>query len=152
MTADQDDLMPPPDKPHSKPLKEFEKELIKEWIKQGAPWEKHWAYEKPAEREVTVSDKSWAKQEMDNYVLARLDKAGLKPTKAAEKSQWLRRVHLDLIGIPPSLEELDAFQKDNSPEAFEKVVDKLLASPRYGERWASVWMDLARYSDTMGYE
>ncbi len=139
---------------HSKPLNEEEIQLIKTWIEQGAHWEEHWAYIKPQQVDVSkdLNNPSWVKQPMDHYILKRLESLNLKPTKEADKAQWLRRASLDIIGLPPTTAELDAFLANNNPNAYEQEVDRLLASPRYGERWASLWMDLARYSDTKGYE
>ena len=127
-------------------------ELIKNWIDQGAKWETHWAFVAP-ERPVepAVSNNDWAKTPIDKFVLAKLDKEGLKPSPEAEKASLLRRVTFDLTGLPPTPEERKAFLADQSPSAYDKVVDRLLASPHYGERMAMQWMDFARYSDTHGY-
>jgi len=146
-------VMPPAHGDHKhEPLSHEEIELIKEWIAQGAEWEEHWAYIKPAKVAVAPVQKDWIQQPMDAYVLDRLEKNDLKPTAEAPKGQWLRRVSFDLTGLPPSTEELKAFLADESEDAYEKVVDRLLASQRYGERWAAMWMDIARYADTKGYE
>jgi mono/diheme cytochrome c family protein len=131
---------------------------ISAWIDQGAVWpadlnRKHWAYVKPVRPAVPkVKTKAWVRNPIDAFVLARLEKEGLKPSPEAPKGVLLRRVTLDLIGLPPSPKEVDAFLADTSPNAYEKVVDRLLASPHYGERWARLWLDLARYADTNGYE
>lgn len=153
-TDDIDDKMPLQTGAHAEdPLNPEQVELIKKWIEQGAKWEEHWAYLKP-----TIATKpelkhgDWPATGIDPYILARLEENGLTPTQEAPKEQWLRRVSLDLIGLPPTPEELAAFQQDNSPQAYEKVVNRLLASPHYGERWAAMWMDLARYADSQGYE
>ena len=143
--------MPP--KYSHKELSSEQIDLIRRWIKQGAVWQQHWSFvppQRPAPPQ--VSDSSWTRQGMDYFVLGRLEEQGLAPSPAAEKSRILRRVTLDLTGLPPSLEELDAFLSDKSPDAYERVVDRLLASPRYGERMAVVWLDLARYADTDGYQ
>ena len=137
---------------HREPLKPREIALITEWIKQGAPWEEHWAYIPPEKQPVEPKDKEWVRQPMDAYVLANLEKNNLTPTAAAPAEQWLRRATFDITGLPPTKEEVDAFVADKSPDAYEKTVDRLLASPRFGERWAAMWMDLARYSDTYGLE
>ncbi len=139
---------------HSKPLSKEEKDLIKTWIEEGAHWEEHWAYIKPklVDRSGELKRGAWVKKPMDAYVLHRLESLNLEPSKSADKAQWLRRASLDLIGLPPSPAELDIFLSNTAPDAYEKEVKRLLDSPRYGERWASLWMDLARYSDTMGYE
>ena len=99
-----------------------------------------------------VKDAAWVRNPIDNFVLAKLEKEGLKPSPEADKTTLIRRVYLDLIGLPPTPKQVDAFLADKRPEAYEKVVDELLASPRYGERWARPWLDLARYADTNGYE
>ena len=133
--------------------------LLRAWIDQGAVWPdgaenaKHWAYLKPAhDKPPQVKNPAWVRNPIDNFVLAKLEKSGLKPSPEAPKEILLRRVSLDLIGLPPSVQEIDAFLADRSPNAYEKVVDRLLASPHYGERWARPWLDLARYADTNGYE
>jgi hypothetical protein len=128
------------------------------WIDQGAVWPesvnaKHWAYVKPVlPKTPVVKNKTWVRSPIDAFVLARLEKEGLKPSPEASRETLLRRVSLDLTGLPPSPKEIDAFLEDRSPGAYAKVVDRLLASPQYGERWARLWLDLARYADTNGYE
>ncbi|MEZ4776315.1 MAG: DUF1553 domain-containing protein [Bacteroidia bacterium] len=135
------------------PLTEVEIDRITQWIKEGAEWEDHWAYVAPKQPKIpSVSQKSWIKNPVDRFVLARLEKEGLKPASEADKAVLLRRVSLDLTGLPPTLEELEDFEKDHSPQAYEKVVDRLLASEHFGERWAAMWLDLARYADSQGYE
>ncbi|MDP6903707.1 MAG: DUF1549 and DUF1553 domain-containing protein, partial [Verrucomicrobiota bacterium] len=125
----------------------------KAWIDAGAKWGKHWAYETPKPVTVPkVKQADWPRDGIDAFILARLEQEGLKPSKAADRITWLRRLTLDLTGLPPTLAEVDAFQKDKSPEAFEKVVDRLLASPRYGERMAWDWLEAARYADSNGYQ
>ena len=99
-----------------------------------------------------VKRADWVRQPLDRFILARLEKEGLEPSPEADKAALLRRVSFDLTGLPPTPEEEAAFLADSSPGAYEKQVDRLLASPRYGERWASMWLDLARYADTKGYE
>ena len=126
--------------------------LVKKWIEQGADWKLHWAYEPPRKAEFpAVTMKSWPRNAIDHFVLARLEKEGLKPSAEAPKSTLLRRLSLDLTGLPPTPAEMDAFVADKSPNAYEKQVDRLLASPHYGERMAMFWLDLARYADTHGY-
>jgi mono/diheme cytochrome c family protein len=147
------------------PLPAADVELIRKWIDQGArgpdsaePFAaakpvKHWAYVKPVRPDIPkVKDAGWCRNPIDNFVLARLEKEGLKPSPEASKEMLIRRVSLDLVGLPPTPEEADAFLADHSPQAYEKVVDRLLASPHFGERWAAPWLDLARYADTHGYE
>ena len=139
---------------HSKPLSNDEKHLIKTWIEEGAHWEEHWAYIKPklVVKSKDLKDSSWVKQPMDSYILSRLESLNLKPSKEADKAQWLRRASLDITGLPPTPSELGDFLNNDHSDAYEQVAKRLLDSPRYGERWASLWMDLARYADTMGYE
>lgn len=136
------------------PLSKEEIELIAAWIDQGAKWEEHWAYipPNPTIQVPETKNKAFAKNEIDAFILHKLEKEGLQPNGEADKASLLRRLSLDLIGLPPSLEEVQAFTEDASPEAYEKQVDRLLASPHFGERWASMWMDLARYADSKGYE
>ncbi|MBI1368842.1 MAG: DUF1549 domain-containing protein [Planctomycetes bacterium] len=148
--SDPDDIMPPP-KAH-KPLSDAEKATLKKWIEQGAVYEKHWAYVPPKETPApTVKDAAWPANWIDNYVEARLDAEGLHPAPDADRATLIRRVSFDLTGLPPTLAQVDAFVNDKSPNAFEKVVDRLLASPHYGERMAIYWLDLVRYADTVGY-
>ena len=127
--------------------------LIRRWIEQGAVWRQHWAFIPPERPGLPqVKDASWPRQDLDYFVLDRLEAEGLVPSPPAEKSRILRRVTFDLTGLPPTLDDLDAFLADPLPGAYEKAVDRLLASPRYGERMAAVWLDLARYADTDGYQ
>ena len=150
------------------PLKPEQIELLRQWIDAGAVWptsdesqisnlksqiNTHWAYVKPLRPAIpVVKNQSWVRNPIDNFVLARLEKEGLQPSPEAPKETLLRRVSLDLIGLPPSVKEIDEFLADTAPNAYEKVVDKLLASQHYGERWARPWLDLARYADSNGYE
>jgi hypothetical protein len=127
-------------------------EIIKKWIDEGAHWETHWAYAVPQRAEPPkVSNPEWVRNPIDAFVLANLDKNGLKPSAEADRSILLRRVTFDLTGLPPTPAELNSFLADQSPDAYEKTVDRLLHSPRYGERMAMQWLDLARYADTHGY-
>ena len=137
-------------------------DLVRRWIDQGAGWpdsataadeqKKHWAYVKPLHPAVpVVNTGGWVRTPIDAFVLARLEKEGFAPAPEAAKETLLRRVSLDLTGLPPSLKELDEFLADGSSDGYEKVVDRLLASPHYGERWARPWLDLARYADTNGF-
>jgi hypothetical protein len=134
-------------------LKDGEIDLLTRWIAQGAPWQKHWSFIPPDRpNPPAVSDRAWPKNPIDNFVMARLDREGLKPSLEADKRTLLRRVSFDLTGLPPAIDDVRAFVNDTSPNAYEKVVDRLLASPRYGERMAMRWLDAARYADTNGYQ
>jgi len=135
-----------------KTLTDKQIETIKQWIDQGAKWETQWSFVAPKRPPVPeVKDKTWVRNPIDNFVLARLETEGLKPSEEADKATLLRRVSFDLTGLPPTPAEVDSFVADKSPDAYEKRVDKLLASQHYGERMAMEWLDLARYSDTHGY-
>ena len=138
---------------HAPPLSAQQIDLLRRWIKQGAKWEDHWAFVAPKPQALpAVKHSEWPRQPLDRFILARLEKESLLPSSEADKSALLRRVSLDLTGLPPTPEEQALFLADSSPNAYEKQVDRLLTSPRYGERWASMWLDLARYADTKGYE
>jgi hypothetical protein len=127
-------------------------EVITEWIRQGAEFESHWAFKPPVRPELpAVSNEQWVRNEIDRFVLAKLDQEKLTPAPEAEKTTLLRRLYFDLTGLPPSPQDIDSFLADKSPDAYEKLVDALLASPRYGERMAMQWLDLARYADTHGF-
>ncbi len=141
----------PPEKTGRK-LSPQQIELLRRWIEQGAKYEQHWSLLVPKRAEFPhVKAKAWPKNAVDRFVLARLERDGLSPSPEADKGTLLRRVTLDLTGLPPTPEEREAFLADKSPLAYEKVVDQLLNSPRYGERMAMHWLDLARYADTNGY-
>jgi hypothetical protein len=146
-------LMPPPESGHKLAVAQIE--LLRRWIDEGAKWETHWAYLAPKRPEAPkVSNAAlagWPRSPVDHFILARLEQEGLQPSPEAEKMTLLRRVSLDLTGLPPTPAEVDAFLADRSPDAYERVVDRLLGSPRYGERMAMHWLDLARYADTHGY-
>ena len=147
------------------PLSEDQIGAICRWIDAGAagpdattpiassPPPKHWAYVKPVPPPIPqLKNVAWCRNPIDNFILAKLEKEGLKPSPAAGKTTLIRRVYLDLTGLPPSPKEVAAFVSDNNPAAYEKIVDRLLSSPHYGERWARPWLDLARYADSNGYE
>ncbi|MCI0336091.1 MAG: DUF1549 domain-containing protein, partial [Acidobacteria bacterium] len=143
--------MPPPYSEHK--LTQIEIDLLIEWIKQGAQWQKHWSFIPPLRPGLPqVKNKSWPKNAIDYFVLERLEREGLEPTPEADRATLIRRVSFDLTGLPPTLKEIDDFINDKSPNAYEKVVDRLLSSPRYGERMAFRWLDAARYADTNGYQ
>ncbi len=128
-------------------------ELIRRWIEQGAKWESHWSFIAPRRpRLPETTDRTWQRNGIDAFVLDRLDREGLRPSPEADGDTLIRRVSLDLTGLPPTPAEVDAFLADRSPNAYEKVVDRLLESPRYGERMAATWLDAARYADTNGYQ
>jgi hypothetical protein len=147
---DPDMLMPPTYSGHK--LTDKQIDLLRRWVEEGAKWETHWAYIAPKHSEPpNVKTPSWVRNPIDNFILARLEKEGLKPSPEADKVTLLRRVTFDLTGLPPTLAEIDSFLADQSPDAYEKRVDKLLQSPRYGERMAMPWLDQARYADTHGY-
>jgi len=134
-------------------LTDREIDLIRRWIEQGAKWEKHWAFIPPKRRPLPdVKERNWPRNAIDNFVLARLEREGLAPSPEASRERLIRRVTLDLTGLPPTPAEIDAYLSDSSPNAYEKVVDRLLASQRYGERMAERWLDAARYADTNGYQ
>ncbi|MDQ6665444.1 MAG: DUF1549 domain-containing protein, partial [Acidobacteriota bacterium] len=145
--------MPPPSATTT--LSEKQVELVRQWIDQGAKWDMHWAYIAPKRPVVPHVEHdptgNWPRNPIDNFILARLESEKLNPSPAADKATLLRRVTFDLTGLPPTPAEVDAFLADKSPDAYEKRVDRLLASPRYGERMAMHWLDLARYADTHGY-
>jgi hypothetical protein len=139
--------------PKGDPLTTKQIETLKAWIDQGARYEEHWAYVAPVRQPLpAVKHKEWPRNGLDYFVLARLEHEGLSPAPEADRATLLRRVSLDLTGLPPSPAEVDAFLADKGPDAYEKVVDRLLASPHYGEHQARYWLDLARYADTNGYE
>ena len=144
--------MPSPEA-HLGALSLHEIQLIKKWIEQGAKYEKHWAFIAPGKAALPkISNEKWAKNEIDRFVLHRLDQMNLSPNEEADKERLLKRASLDITGLPPSIELMDAFLNDNSDNAYEKAVDQLLAMPQYGEKMAVHWMDVARYADSYGYQ
>ena len=149
-TDDEDDLMPPPDS--GKQLDAAQKALLQRWIADGAEYDLHWAY-KPVARPTPprVKNGSFVLNDIDRFVLARLQGKGHEPSREADRRTLIRRLSFDLTGLPPTWEQVRAFVADSSPRAFGKLVDQLLASPHYGERMAVYWLDLVRYADTMGY-
>lgn len=153
ITSDNKAVRMPPAYAGHDQLSDRETDLIRRWIEQGAKWQAHWAFIPPKPPAVPeVQEKDWIRNPIDNFVAQRLDREGLKPSAKADRGTLIRRVTLDLTGLPPTPTEVDAFVNDQSPNAYEKVVDRLLASPRYGERMAYRWMEAARYSDTNGYQ
>ena len=150
-TNDPDERMPPPEEGPG--LDESTILKLESWINEGASWMLHWAYKPPRKHVPSqVSDPDWVAQPMDAHILARLDQEGLKPAKLDSRSAWLRRASFDVTGLPPSPEEVEAFERNPSPAAYEDELERLLKSSRFGEWWASMWLDLARYADTQGYE
>ena len=150
ITHDEDELMPPPKE--NRPISEAQLDLLKRWISAGAPYERHWAFIPPEKPPVPQVKESAAlvRNEVDAFVLARVDAEKLSPAKEAPREEWLRRVSFDLTGLPPTLKELDDFLADSSDHAFEQVVERLLSSRSYGEQMAVPWLDVARYADTYG--
>ena len=149
-TTDEDDVMPPPDS-HKKVLSKSEQDIIKRWILKGAPYEKFWAFVPPrAPGRPVVKKDDWSEQAIDLHVLQRLEKAGLQPSPEADKRTLIRRLSFDLTGLPPSREQVRAFLNDERQEAYEALVDELLARPQYGEHMARYWLDLVRFADTNG--
>ncbi len=144
--------MPPAYKGMAK-LPENEIAVLRQWIEQGAEWSKHWSFEAPRRPELPeVANAAWSKHAIDRLIYARLEKEGLEPAARASRAALIRRVTLDLTGLPPTPDEVEAFEQDQSLGAYERVVDRLLASPRFGERMAVDWLDAARYADTNGYQ
>ncbi|MDB5388024.1 MAG: hypothetical protein JWM11_3670, partial [Planctomycetaceae bacterium] len=151
LSADPDQVMPPP-KSNRKPTPE-QIDTIRRWIDAGASWDKHWSYETPRRPALpVVKNTAWIKNPIDAFVLARLEREGLQPSVEANKEQLLRRVTLDLTGLPPTPQEIDEYLKDTTPTAYETAVDRLFRSPHYGERMALPWLDAARYADSNGFQ
>jgi len=145
-------LMPTPES-HLTALNEHELKLFKKWINQGAKYEPHWAFIPPIKVKIpAIDDKDWAINEIDHFTLRAMDEKGLKPNKEADKERLLKRVSLDLTGLPPSVEQMDQFLADKNSNAYEIVVDALLQTPQYGEKMAVHWMDVSRYADSYGYQ
>jgi len=151
LQADPEMMMPPPESKLS--LTAAEKAILVKWVRQGAEWKKHWAFIAPVKAPLPkVSNSDWPKNEIDHFVLHRLESMGLSPSDEAQKRVLIRRLSFDLTGLPPSLEEIQRFEEDQSANAYEKLVDRLFASPKYGERWCWEWLDVARYADTNGFQ
>lgn len=148
---DADERMPPADS--TRQLTPAEIDLLTSWVDEGAKWTKHWAFEPPRRPQLpVVQEAAWTRTAIDHFVLQQLEEQKLKPSRRADRETLLRRVTLDLTGLPPAREEIDAFLNDESPNSYERLVDRLLASPRYGEHMARPWLDAARYADTDGYQ
>ena len=150
LTKDADELMPPADS--NRKLSSAQKDLLKQWVDSGAKWARHWAFVRPVRPAPPASKDGWVRNDIDRFVLTRLLKHGIRPLNEADRRTLIRRVTLDLTGLPPTAEEIQAFIRDKSPKAFEKVVGRLLQSPHFGERMAWDWLDIARYADTNGYQ
>ncbi|MGZ4961168.1 MAG: DUF1549 domain-containing protein, partial [Limisphaerales bacterium] len=149
-SSDPDEVMPPPNS--NKKLTDEQKNILKRWVTEGGQYEPHWAYIKPVKApSPAVKDKQWVKNPIDIFVLHELEAKNWKPSPEADKRTLLRRLSLDLTGLPPSIEEVNAFLNDKSSRAYEKQVDRLLASPHFGECMAVPWLDAARFTDTVGY-
>ena len=148
--TDPNEVMPPPSL--NKPLTEAQKQALKQWVAEGAEFRTHWSFStvrRPAVPEAAV--KGWARNEVDHFILAKLQSQGLKPSAEADKNTLIRRVTLDLTGLPPTQAEVDAFLKDTAPGAYERLVERLFQSPHHAERMTLEWLDVARYADTNGY-
>lgn len=150
ISKEEDHRMPP----EGELLKQEQVDLIRNWIQQGAEWKKHWAFQPPKKSTPPTKAKQsqWIKNPIDAFILAKLEQKGLSPAPPADRVTLIRRAYFNLTGLPPTPEEVDRFVNDQSPDAYEKLVDRLLASPRYGERWARHWLDLVRYADTNSFE
>ncbi len=148
--SDPDDRMP--QLKSGKTLTAKQIDLLRRWVAQGAPYATHWAYVKPVRPPLPkVKNNRWARNGIDYFILARLEREGLKPSPEADKYALIRRVSLDLTGLPPTVDEVDGFVRDKSARAYEELVDRLLSKPAFGEHWARLWLDLARYADSAGY-
>ena len=144
-------VMPPPES--NLVLSDYEKEILNKWILQGGKWKKHWSYNKPIKPQIPdVKNKSWINNDIDYFTLKNIEANGLNISSVEDKEILIRRLYFDLIGLPPSVEEIDEFLNDRTGNSYEKIVDKLLNSENYGERMASIWMDIARYGDSHGYQ
>jgi mono/diheme cytochrome c family protein len=157
VTSDVADERMPPAESHP-PLTDRQRELLREWIDAGAEYQPHWAFvapvgpPPPSLTDVPADLRGWSRTPVDRFVLEQLLARGMRPSPEADRRTLIRRLSLDLIGLPPTPAELDHFLQDDAPDAYERLVERLLASPHYGERWGRAWLDLARYSDTNGYE
>ena len=148
VTTDDADLLMPPPNSHRKPLTKIEVEILRQWIADGAQWGKHWSFEKLSKPEIDDTDLG----PIDVFIQRRLKREGLEPSPEADPRALIRRVTLDLTGLPPTISEVEAFVKDDSPNSYKKLIDRLLSSKHYGERMAWPWLDAARYADTSGYQ
>jgi len=150
-SEDEDEIMPPPES--NRILSAEQKKILDRWIKEGAQYEKHWAFVAPLKKQVPqVRKPNWVRNPIDGFILSELERRNLEPSPEAKKEVLIKRLYADLIGLPPSPEEVDTYMNDTSSDAYEKVVDHLLASPHYGERMAMEWLDAARYADSNGFQ
>jgi hypothetical protein len=149
-TNDPQEIMPPPES--NLTLTDHEKALLRRWVEQGAAWKKHWAFLQPEMPELPGAGAGWAQNEIDHFIYAKLQEQALQPSPKAEKTKLIRRLSFDLRGLPPSLEEVEAFIADDRPDAWARLVDTFLNSTAYAERMALDWMDISRYADTHGYQ
>ena len=150
-SEDEDEIMPPPES--NRILSAEQKKILDRWIKEGAQYEKHWAFVAPLKKQVPqVRKPNWVRNPIDGFILSELERRSLEPSPEAKKEVLIKRLYADLIGLPPSPEEVDTYMNDTSSDAYEKVVDHLLASPHYGERMAMEWLDAARYADSNGFQ
>lgn len=148
-SADPEERMPP----QGPPLSSTQQAMLRQWIQEGANWPQHWSF-RPLEHFAPpqIQNRSWLRNPIDQFVLVKLEAKGIAPSPAADRVTLIRRLYLDLLGLPPPIEAVDAFAQDSSPEAYEQLVDRLLQSPHFGERWGRHWLDQARYADSDGYE
>ena len=150
-SEDQDEVMPPPESGHV--ISSEQLALLKEWIETGAEYETHWSFKTPHKQPLPdIKRKEWPLSPIDHFVLKKLETENLPISKDASRHAWIRRVFLDITGLPPTIEQAEQFYNDQENGAYEKVVDHLLSSDAYGEHWARMWLDLARFADTKGYE
>ena len=152
VTSDDEFVRMPPE---GKPLSEQEVDVLRRWIAEGAEYQKHWAFEPPVKHDppaVSDANQSWVKTPIDSFVLAQLEANGLQPASQADKRTLCRRAYFDLIGLPPTEQQLKTFLADERPDAWKRLVDELLASPHYGERWGRHWLDLVRFAETNSFE
>ncbi|MFM8379722.1 MAG: DUF1549 domain-containing protein, partial [Planctomycetia bacterium] len=150
-STDPDVVMPPPNS--NRRLSDAQKQMLDRWIREGAEYKQHWAFTAPVKPTLPeVKQADWVRNDIDRFVLAKIEAAGLAPSPEADRATLIRRLHADLVGLPPTPEEVDAFSADPDPQAYEKLVDRLLASPHYGERMALPWLDAARYADSNGFQ
>ncbi|MEC9081918.1 MAG: PSD1 and planctomycete cytochrome C domain-containing protein [Verrucomicrobiota bacterium] len=151
ITEDVDDLMPPPN--HGNRLEQAKVTLLRQWIEEGGTWSQHWAYRPLSNPALPkVKDTKWVKNGIDHFILAKLEANGIAPSPRANLTSLIKRLNYDLIGLPPSLEAVETFRKKHSPETYSRLVNRLLSSRHFGERWGRHWLDKARYADSDGYE